>query len=285
MNKRMRRLFYFMNEAGDGTQGGAGGGSGTGEGAAGGQGDGGAGSVLAGAAGTTTAINELIPEKYRVSKEDGTFDIEASARKLAEGHTNLEKKLGSGDAAPSAPTEYKINVPDEFKEAVASDAPEMQQFLADAHAVGMTQKQLDFVMNQYAGILPQLASGNNFTPEAATESLKETWKTEEEFNAGVKGAYRAAVGFGEKVGVSFDDMESSGLTNNPVFMRIMAAVSKEMGEDKIPNDGAGGGSGDSSIEALQASEAYRNPKHADHAKVSEQVRQFYAKKYGDAPVL
>src|SRR6478736_10297497 len=39
---------------------------------------------------------EFIPEKYRVTKDDGTLDIEASARKLAEAHGSLEKRLGSG---------------------------------------------------------------------------------------------------------------------------------------------------------------------------------------------
>src|SRR5690606_31149911 len=104
------RKFRVMQEAG--ADGGGGGGGGTGAAGSGGN-DGGAAAGEGGAAaeqGTQTPAGSLlqqgqsaadappspaeyIPEKYRVQKEDGTLDLEASSRKLAEAHGHLEKRL------------------------------------------------------------------------------------------------------------------------------------------------------------------------------------------------
>ncbi|MGY5427887.1 hypothetical protein ACWQ3V_26735, partial [Enterobacter cloacae] len=44
--------------------------------------------------------SDWLPEKYRVMGEDGKLNIEGSARKLADAHTSLEKRLGSVGTPP-----------------------------------------------------------------------------------------------------------------------------------------------------------------------------------------
>src|SRR3990167_2282129 len=106
-----------------------------------------AGSLLAGAA---PEQQEFIPEKYQVKKADGTLDLEQSSRKLAESYSHLEKRLGSGDAPPKTADEYAPEVGgggfnwEEFK---ADEGT--QSFLKGAHAKGLTNDQVAFVIGEY----------------------------------------------------------------------------------------------------------------------------------------
>ena len=52
--------------------------------------------------------NDYIPEKYRTNKEDGTLDLEASSRKVAEAYKQLETRFGSGDVPPKTADEYAV---------------------------------------------------------------------------------------------------------------------------------------------------------------------------------
>lgn len=229
----------------------------------------------------------FIPEKYQVKKEDGTLDIEASAKKLAEGNSNLEKRLGTGDLPPKTADEYQITVPDALKDKWnAKEDPLLGEFLKDAHAAGMTQKQVDLALSRYMDIAPKLVAGaQQLSAEDCTTQLKAEWKTDEQYKAEVGKAYKAAVAYGDK------DAESiiRDYGNDPRIVRFMARVGNELGEDKSLNQG--GSTGGQSVESLMTSEAYTNQKHPDHARVSAQVQKHFeqqaaaAEKSGTAPVL
>lgn len=293
-----RRYPLLDAAAGDGNGGGAGGGgapaAGDGAGAGtlgGGAGDAG-GAALAGGAGAPAAIDSVIPEKYRVSNAEGQFDLDASARKMAEAHGHLEKRLGSGDAPPKSPTEYTATVPDNFKETFdpATDAG-FKAFTEKAHAAGLTQKQMDVVMGAYYEMAPGLvAAGNALDEKAATTALKEVWATPEDYSGNIKHAYNAANVLAQKSGVPLDTlMDPKGLGNNPAFIRVLAALGPEFAEDVLPGGtSVGNALDDDAVNALMRSEAYTNPRHADYEKVSAQVRAHFARKAGKGggePVL
>lgn len=303
-----KRNWYLMDAAGDGTDGGAGGG-GAAAGAAAGSPPGGdpgnggaAGTGAAAAPGKAgdvggTALGQgqqsqpapaTIPEKYQVKKEDGTIDIAASSTKLAEAYGNLEKRIGTGDIPPKTADEYDITVPDALKETwKPKEDPLLKDFLGKAHAAGMTQKQVDLVMSQYMELAPELVMGARaLDAESCTAELKTQWKTDEQYNAEVGKAYRAASAYGGK------DAEAivRDYGNDPRIVRLLANVGKELGEDKSSNfDGDLGKQGD--VDAIMTSEAYNNPKHADHARVSQQVRTHFEKlaaaadKAGNSPLM
>lgn len=241
----------FMDQATDGTEGGAGGAAGSGSadpaGAAGASGSG--SSALASGAGSTAATGtagafDWIPEKHRVTKEDGSFDLEASSRKVAEAHSHLEKRFGSGDLPPKTPEEYapKVGIEgfnfDEFK----AD-PAMQTFLKGAHAKGMSNDQLGFALEQFISVAPSLVEGSTqLNAEQCTAALSEVWTKPEEASANYAHAFKATSAFASKIGVTFEDIEKAGLGDNPLFIRIMAAIGPELGEDTSPHtEGAGGG--------------------------------------------
>lgn len=215
-----------------------------------------------------------------MNKEDGTLDLDASARKLAEAYGNAEKRIGTGDIPPKEAKEYQVTVPDTLKEAIdpATDT-QLQAFLSGAHEAGLTQKQLDFVMGKYFELAPQLAAGAaQFDANTCTEELKKSWATDADFKRNVRNAFVATEAIGQKAGIDVKEILEGPLGNNPQFLKLMAAIGPEFAEDKQP--GGQPMTTQEDIETLMRSEAYTNPNHADHAKVSEKVRTYYQRKYG-----
>ena len=121
-----RRHHVFMDETPSGEGGGAGGGSaaapaggaegGSPTGAAAEGGAAGSGGTALEAGGQGEGQQHFIPEKFLVKAEDGTVDLEGSAKKLAENYGNLEKRMGSGDMPPKSAEDYQITVPDTLKD-------------------------------------------------------------------------------------------------------------------------------------------------------------------------
>ena len=237
-------------------------------------------------------LAERIPEKYRVTKDDGSLDLEASLLKVDEARGHLEKRLGSGDLPPKAAGEYKVTVPEAMAEALKDWKPaedqKLQAFLADAHKAGVTQAQLDLIMGRYFEMAPALAAAaQQLTPEQqaekATTELKGVWKSDAEFQANLGHAYRASVAFGKKVGLSFDQIEEAGLANNPTFMRIMAAIGPELGEDSpIEGNETATADWDAQVRTLRAEKnalPERDPRRQD---IQAKINALYEKRYGKA---
>lgn len=244
-----------------------------------------AASLLAGGAAAPAGESgsfDYIPEKLRANKEDGSFDLEASSRKVAEAYSALEKRFGAGEAPPKAAGDYVVTVPDTLKEAFdpATDVG-MQGFLTGALEAGLNQKQVDYVMGKYFEMAPQLVAGAvQYDATTGKAELEKVW-TPAEFQGNVNNAYSAASAAASKAGIDINDIMGGPLANDPTFMRLMAALGPEFAEDRGPGTAAPV-SGES-VSTLLASDAYKNPAHADHAKVSQQVRTYYERKYGNQP--
>jgi len=120
--------------------------------------------------------------------------------------------------------------------------------------------------------------------EAAVTDLKKVWSTDQDFTANMAHAYRASVQFGEKVGISFEDIEASGLANNPTFMRLMAAIGPELGEDRPINEGGqqGGGDWQSQVNDLKAQKAAMPEKDPRRDDIQQRINALYERKYGKA---
>jgi hypothetical protein len=223
-----------------------------------------------------------LPEKHRVLGEDKTLNVEASAKKLAEAYTGLEKRLGDVGMPPKTADEYK---PEGLPETVKLDElmadPGTKGFLKRCHAKGMTNAQvsevLAFGLQEWA---PQLLKSDaTQTAETATAALREAWTDEGAFKENIGHAYRAATSVAAKAGFSYEDLAAAGLDNNPTFIRLMAALGPEIGEDRSPTGSAPSPDETQTIRSLEASEAYKNPKHPEYERVSAQIRAFYQRKY------
>lgn len=220
-----------------------------------------------------------IPEKFHVKKDDGSLDIEASARKLSDSYTNLERQRGNVEAPPATADQYTVNAPDQFKEVFQSDDPVLKGFLAKAHESGMSQKQVDAALGQFFEFIPQLQQGNAaVSAEEATTALRAVWKDEAEFKSNISGAFKAVSAYADPADVN-ELVQKYG--NDPKFIKLLANVSREMKEDRPVNAGTGTTqSEDDAVTEMMNSEAYKNPRHADHAKVSQQIKSHFEKKFG-----
>ncbi|EPN1319053.1 hypothetical protein ACTVDX_000562 [Enterobacter hormaechei] len=225
--------------------------------------------------------NDWLPEKFRVMGEDGKLSIESSARKLAENYTHLEKRMGSGDAPPKTSDEYapKVEVEGFNWEEFKAD-PRMQSFMKTAHAKGITNDQMSFILGEYAQRAPELVGGASaLDSEAASTQLREVWKTDAEFNKNIGLAFRAFNSLADDA----DKGRIDEIGNNPMVIRMLAKVGAEMQED-APAGGDVNLEEQQTIRDLMKSPAYMDPKHADHERISATVKAYYQKRYGDQTV-
>jgi len=278
------------NEAGDGSgsDGGGGGGSSAGEVAPTGGDQQAGGTVLErGAAAALPPLHERIPEKYRVVKEDGSVDIEASTTKLAAGYGELSKRFGAGDVPPADVAGYKINIPEQLQDAVkgwdTAGDEKLQAFLGEAHKSGMTQGQLDLVIGQYLNVIgthqPVLTPQQQ--AEKTAQELSKVWKDDAEFDKNVGAAYKAGNVLAAKLGVPFKEFNKE-LGNNPMFLRLAAALAPEMTEDTPHGTDSTAGTGQdfaAQVAELRSQKDALPEKDPRRASIQEQINQLYARKY------
>lgn len=288
-HKTMHRL---MNEAGDGT---------------GSEGGGGGGGVAptpvadagAPAAAPTPAPSVLsagaapapwqAPDKYVVKNGDD-IDWQATARKIDEGRSHLEKRFGAGDVPPTDVAGYKLAVPEQYAETLQGWDPaadqSLQAFLGNAHKAGFTQQQLDLVLGEYGRVMSEV-KGASAQPspeqqaEATAADLRKAWANDGEFDKNVGLAFKAANALASKAGLSYDDVEAAGLGNNGAFLRIMAAIGAEMGEDTPvgTQGGAASGGGDwkGEVAALRAEKAALPERDPRRETIQARINALYDK--------
>ncbi|EFQ1951937.1 hypothetical protein H1K92_002177 [Salmonella enterica] len=225
--------------------------------------------------------SDWLPEKYRVMGEDGKLNIEGSARKLADAHTSLEKRLGGVGTPPKTADEYEPKVEIEgFNWEEFKADPRMQSFMKTAHAKGITNDQMSFILGEYAQRAPELVGGAaELDSQSATAQLREVWKTDAEFKQNIGLAFRAFNSLADDA----DKGRIDEIGNNPMVIRMLAKVGAEMQED-APAGGDVNLEEQQTIRDLMKSPAYMDPKHADHERVSAQVKAYYQKRYGDQTV-
>lgn len=288
--------------AAGGAQGGAAGGAPAGaEGGGQGGGPGGAGGANAGGQGGSTllaaagkegqggaeggqggSVAERIPEKYRVLKDDGTLDLEASTAKLAEGLTAAHKRIGTGDLPPEKPEDYKPEgLPDDVNlEELAQDEL-YQQFLKDAHSAGFTNSQLSLALNAWFSRSADLVADKaTFDQVSAAAELRKVWGDDATFQGNLKHAYRGAAAVCAKAGIEIGDIMASELGNHPQFLRLMAAIGPEVAEDTV----TGGASisaqdFDSQLASIRSHPGYADRNHPEHAGLMAKQRELYEKRY------
>lgn len=297
--KRFFNRYVLMDEAsGAGGDAGAGGAAGSGAGAgaaseaaasagASQSGTQGAGtSAMAAGAAAGDAGNAdfgYLPEKFLVKGDDGSVNLDASARKMAESYGNLER--GRAADVPKTAAEYAVTIPEDLKDAVGDISSDglFTQFRDEMHALGINQKQFDGIMQRYFSLIPAMAEGGmRATAEQTTAALEKHWPDESTRKGHMRQALKAATQMASAVGSSFDEIEASGLGNHPLFIRIMAALGPEMSEDSSAGAGATGSNlmSADAVKQVMASEAYRNEKHPGFAAAQKTVKAYYERMHG-----
>lgn len=210
---------------------------------------------------------------------DGKLDLAASSAKLGEGYAAAVKRIGTDASAPDSPDAYQFTPPEAFKD-VPLDAELSKAFRERSHKAGLSQAQFEFVMGEYFNLVPTLLDAKaGHTAEQARQELSKVWKSQPELEAGMSAAERAVADAPAELRQQLKDKYGT----DPLFWQFAAHIGRGMGEDRPPANAPA--AQPSSADALMASEAYRNPKHPDHVKVSEQVRQYFQRVSGNAPAM
>lgn len=229
------------------------------------------------AAATQAGTHDFVPEKHRVLKEDGSLDYEATLRKNAEAYQALSKRTGDHGMPPAHPGDYRLTPPDALKDALKLDDPAMQAFLTKMHERGLSQSQLDSVMAGFYDVAPKLVGGAvEMDADACVAELGKVWATPEAQQQNFQAADRAIRAFGGERSQRL--LEKYG--NDPDAIWLMAQVGAQIKESSPPAGGGGVASVPAEIQTLMASEAYRDPKHEQHAQVTAKVNALIGKAPG-----
>ena len=207
-----------------------------------------------------------IPEKFKVTAEDGSVDYKATVAKMNESYSYLEKKVGTGEVAPKSVDEYKLEREDfDFEEFKADESN--KEFLTEAHKHGITNKQLDFLLSEYDKRAVNLVSNSSqIDTDTTVQTLQSDWG--DKYEANIFNAVKAA----RACGITDEQINNPLIGNNVAFIKMAAYFGSQMTEDKPVSNGT---PVNVDIQSLMRSEAFFNPKHPDHKSVKAQIDSYY----------
>lgn len=232
--------------------------------------------VVEGAA--DAANDNWLPEKHVVKKEDGSIDLEASARKQAEAYKHLEKRLGAGDIPPKSAEEYAPELSIEGYDLEELKNDELyKDFAAKAHAEGFTNKQLSLAVNEFLPRVAEIMQANAVqSAEDCNAELAKVWATPNEMTVNKQNALRVINAYAESPEQAKAIVKAVG--NNAEALKLLAKIGPELQEGKSPNNAT---VGIVDIEALMKSDAYLDANHPEHTSTKERVSRYYKEKFPD----
>ena len=207
-----------------------------------------------------------IPDKFKVTAEDGSIDYKATVAKIHSSYSYLEKKVGTGEVAPKTVDEYKIERDgfdfEEFKKDESNNS-----FLKSAHAQGLTNKQLDFILSEYdSRVIDLVSNSSQIDTDTTVQTLQSEWG--DQYQANIFNAVKAA----RACGITDEQINDPMIGNNVAFIKMASYFGSQMTEDKPINNGT---PVSTDIQSLMRSDAFFNVKHPDHKSVKAQIDSYY----------
>lgn len=204
-----------------------------------------------------------IPGKFW-DAEKGEIKHEAMAKSYSE----LEGRIKDVGLPPKDAGEYKLEVPQSFKEAgVDFDPDTLAKLKGFAHKAGYSQKQFEATMTALYGEAESIAKTAERLDRAQTmKALTDHFKTPEAVQANVRAAYSVFQAYADE-----EEMKHLyRVVNDPIAVRVLAKINKELQEDGgLPTDAI---LPSESIDDLMAKGGpYWDAKHPQHQRVKQKV--------------
>lgn len=164
---------------------------------------------------------------------------------------------------------------------VLSD-PQMQTFVDNAHKAGLTQSQMDMVMDHYSNIADANIQEYNASVEEAKSTLTKLWGNDFEKNQGY--VQNALNSFKEQFPNEMDKLLRSPAANNPVILEAFAKLGRLTREGsaamsgEAPRMATGAANAEKSIAAVLADRSH--PFWKGDAKATAQMDTWYEQAYG-----
>lgn len=237
--------------------------------------DEGGGNLLNGATGGGNGQEQFeLPDKFKVSKEDGSTDWEQVAKRGINSYRELEKRMGSTELPPKSADEYKIEkwLPDGFE----SKPEAMKPILSKMHELGLNNKQVQGMLALYGDQLVLGLANEKQSFETAIAALKDKWGDQAPKNLELANLAVGAYATDEEKQFLASNPQKA---NDPFWLAIFARVGADLGEDRIPDTGGAGGESDE-LSALRKHPAYFDEKHPEHRAIVDKVSRLYEKQHG-----
>lgn len=208
-----------------------------------------------------------IPEKFKVTAEDGSVDYKATVAKMNESYSYLEKKVGTGEIAPKSVDEYKVEREDfNFDDFKADESN--KAFLTEAHKHGITNKQLDFLLAEYDKRSIDLVSNSSqIDTDTVVQTLQQEWGNDK-YEANIFNAVKAA----RACGITDEQINDPMIGNNVAFIKMASYFGSQINEDKPVTNGT---AVNVDINSLMRSPAFFDSRHPDHKSVKAQIDSYY----------
>ena len=224
-----------------------------------------------------------VPDKFKVTREDGTLDHEATLQKALGSVVHLEKRLGSGDVPPENEAGYKLDY-SSFPEGITINPEGEKALLKSLHAAGMTNKQVQTVITKYGEVIKQgidiqkaqEAGRASETLNGVATELKASWG--ENFGTNQAAAIRGFNHLADETDKA--DLAKIGIDGKATYrilMKVLAKVGAGITEDRLP---AGGDSVvDTTLDEIKASKAYLDASDPGHNAAVQKAAALYQKKF------
>lgn len=214
---------------------------------------------------TDTRRPAHIPAKFW-NAEKGEINHEA----WAGSYKGLESRMRDIGLPPKDASEYQYQPPAGMEE-LEMDPDLSATFKAAALEHGLTNKQYQFVMDQYVKQIPALVEGSmTYGKEAAGKALTEFYKTPEALTENVRYAFQAFDAYADEA----DRAELNRIGNIPAVVKILAKVGRELQADP----GVGGDAilpAESIDELMGKGSPYWDPQHPKHAAIKAKVAKHH----------
>lgn len=222
-----------------------------------------------------------VPEKYRVMGADGKIDTVATFAKVDAARAQLEQRMGEAGLPPEKPEGYKPDaVYASLKEATGKDFTLPPEFLGDfnkfAHDAKLSQSQYDKALGGMIKMTEgMVAQGFERAMADGKAELAKVWGADAENpkSERMQNAVRAFNQFVPPALRNKDTMDAIG--NHPVVMQVLEAVGRELKSDRAPNEQGGQVAGVSRLDQIYADPAYSNARDPRHEGLVAEAKRLF----------
>lgn len=178
------------------------------------------------------AYDADVPDKYRVNGADGSLDAQQTLAKVSKGYKEL-----MAIRPPELPTDesgYEVkDLPNALSFEELKKDPELAGWLKGAHAKGMSNAQVQHV---FEGLANYIGAEQIATKAECDAALAQVWEAPDAVKGAKQAAVRALQAFAGEANLDMQEIDAR-YGNDPMFIRLLAAVGAKIAEDVPPPPG------------------------------------------------
>ena len=192
---------------------------------------------------------------------------------------DIYTKLGRPESADKYDLKTDVGVP--------LDEQALAGFKQTAHKIGLNGKQAQELLDYYGGYLKQAIQSREGSLKDGMEKLSEHWGRHTDKNVALSQRALSQLiqdEFPDQAEQVLQELEATGLGNNPTLVRLFARMGAAMQEDglitgeEMPVNAE---ALDDQIRELMGKPEYTDDRHPNHTALVEKVNRLFQEKWGN----